>query len=74
MIFGKGNPKKIWHENVTDCPPRRSDVATVPCEIEKSHFQQYSYILLIIYIISQEQQQQPLNGRLSGTTRVGRYQ
>jgi len=37
MIFGKWNPEKIWHENLTDCPPRLSDIATVPCEIQKSH-------------------------------------
>ena len=55
MIFGVWKSEKIWHENLTDCPLRLSDVATVPWEIEKSHFQQYySYILLIIYIISQE--------------------
>jgi len=60
MTFGMWNHEKIWHENLTDHPPRLSDVATVPREIEKksskkSHFQQYySYILLIIYIISQE--------------------
>ena len=55
MIFGVRNPEKIWHENLTDCPSRLSDVANVPREIEKSHYQQYhSYTLLIIYIISQE--------------------
>jgi len=33
------------------CPPHLSDVATLPWEIQKSHFQQYySYILLIIII------------------------
>jgi len=38
-----------------DCPPYLSYVATVPWEIEKKSFQQYySYILLIIYVISQE--------------------
>ena len=31
------------------------DVATIPSEIQKSHFQQYySYILLIIYVMSEE--------------------
>ena len=30
------------------CPPHLSDVATLLWEIQKSHFQQYSYILLII--------------------------
>jgi len=55
MLFGTWNHEKIWHENLTDCPPHLSYVATVPWEIEKSHFQQYySYILLIINIISQE--------------------
>ena len=34
MIFGMWNHEKIWHENLTDCPPRLSDVATVPWEIE----------------------------------------
>ena len=41
MIVGMWNPEKIWHENLTDCSSRLSDVATVPWEIEKSHFQQY---------------------------------
>jgi len=37
------------------CPPHLSDVATLAWEIQKSHFQQYySYILLIIYVISEE--------------------
>jgi len=55
MIFGVLNPEKIWHENLTFCPPRLSDVAIVPWEIQKSHFQQYySYILLIVYVISQD--------------------
>jgi len=37
------------------CPPHLSDVATLPWEIHKSHFQlYYSYILLIIYVVSEE--------------------
>jgi len=35
MTFGMWNHEKIWHENLTDHPPRLSDVATVPREIEK---------------------------------------
>jgi len=55
MIFGVWNPERIWHENLTDCPPRLSDVAAVPSEIQKGHFQQYYlYILLIIDVTSQE--------------------
>jgi len=37
------------------CPPHLLGVATLPQEIQKSHFQRhYSYILLIIYVISEE--------------------
>jgi len=37
------------------CPPHLSDVATLPWEIQKSHFQQYySYVLLIVYVTSKE--------------------
>ena len=37
------------------CPPHLSDVATLPWEIQKSHFQQYySYILLVIRVILEE--------------------
>jgi len=55
MIFGMWNPEKIWHENLTDYPPRLSDVASVPWEIQKSYFQQYySYLLVIINVDSQE--------------------
>jgi len=37
------------------CPPNLSDVATLPWEIQKSHFRQhYLYNLVIIYIISEE--------------------
>jgi len=37
------------------CLCHLSDVATLPWEIQKSHFEQYySYILLIIDIISKE--------------------
>jgi len=41
MIFGTLNPEKNWHENPTSCPPHLLDVATLPWEIPKSHFQQY---------------------------------
>ena len=37
------------------CPRHLSDVATLHWEVQKSHFHQYhSYILLIIYVISEE--------------------
>jgi len=54
MIFGMLNPEKIWHEILQICPSHLSDVAT--WEIQKSYFRQrYSYdLLIIIYIISQE--------------------
>jgi len=54
MIFGKLNPEAIAHEILQVSPPHLSDVATLPWEIQKSHFQHYySYILLIIYVISE---------------------
>jgi len=40
---------------VNICPPPVSDVATIPWAIHTSLFQQYcSHILLIIYVISEE--------------------
>ena len=50
MIFGVWNPEKIWHENLTDCPPRLSDVATVPCEIEKKSFSTVLFIHTYDYL------------------------
>ena len=67
MTLGTLNPDKFDKiENLTIlrkfdvkiiqiCPLQLSDVATLPWEIQKSHFQQYyTYILLIIYVISKE--------------------
>ena len=40
---------------VQTCPPHLPDVATLPWEILKSRFQQYySYILVTMYVISEE--------------------
>ena len=38
MIFGKWNLEKIWHENLTDCPPRLSDIATLYLVKSKKSF------------------------------------
>jgi len=44
------------------CSPHLSDVASLPWEIQKSHFQQcYSYVLLIIYVISEENKLQSIH-------------
>jgi len=43
MIFGMWNPEIIWYENLTDCPPHLSDVATVPSETPMS----FSTVLFI---------------------------
>jgi len=43
MIFGTWNHEEIWDDKLTDCPPRLSDVATVPREIQMS-FPAYIYI------------------------------
>jgi len=56
MIFGKLNPEKIWHENLTglSTSPVRCSFLGNP---QKSRFQQYySYILLSIYVISKEKE------------------
>jgi len=51
----KVNNEKIWHSSLYICPPHLYTVATLPWEIQQSHFQQYYlYILQIIYIISEE--------------------
>jgi len=43
------------------CPPHLSDVATLPWEVQKSHFQQcYPYKILIIYVISEEKNCKPV--------------
>ena len=43
------NPRKFDMKILQICPPHLSDVATLPWEIQKSHFQQYYlYILLIL--------------------------
>ena len=47
--------RKFDINSVYICPPHLYTVATLPWKIQKSHFQQYySYILQIIYIISEE--------------------
>ena len=60
MIFGEIlrkfdiNSLYIW-------PPYLYTVATLPWEIQKSHFQQYySYILQIIYVMSEKTNCYPL--------------
>ena len=56
MILCVLNPEEIWNQPcLYICPPHLYTVATLPWEIQKSNFQQYySYILQIIYIISEQ--------------------
>jgi len=55
MIFAVINPEKLDISGVYICPPHLYTVATVPRKIQKVTFQQYySYILQIIYVISEE--------------------
>jgi len=44
MIFDMWNPEKIWHKNLTHCPPCLSDIATVSWEIEKRSFSTVLFI------------------------------
>ena len=49
------NPEKIDISSLYICPPHLYNVATLPSEIIEVVFQQYySYILQIIYVISEE--------------------
>jgi len=54
MVFGTLNSEKIWHANLTDLSTSHVR-STLPWEIQKSHFQQYySYVILIIYVTSED--------------------
>ena len=54
MIFGMLNPQKFDINILQTYPSHLSDVATLPWDIQKSHFEQcYSNILVIIYVISE---------------------
>jgi len=49
--------RKVNIDSLYICPPYLYTVVTLPWEIHKSHFQQYySYILQIIYVISEKKQ------------------
>ena len=49
--------RKFDMDSLYICPPYLYTVATLPWEIQKSHFQRYySYILQIIYVISEKKQ------------------
>jgi len=52
MIFGMRNPEKIWHKSLTHCPPRLSDVAAVPWEIEKVIFNSIVHTYFWLFTLS----------------------
>jgi len=55
MIFGVLDPDKIWHALLTDLSTSHVRCSHFTLGSPESHFQQYySYILLIIYVISEE--------------------
>jgi len=55
MIFVCEILRKFDFSILYICPPYLYTVTTLPWEIQKSHFQQYySYILQIIYVISEK--------------------
>ena len=54
--------RKFDIDSLYICPPYLYTVATLPWEIKKSNFQQYySYILQIIYVISEKKTVTPLS-------------
>ena len=53
--------RKFDIDSLYICPPYLYTVTTLPWEIQKSHFQRYySYILQIIYVMSEKQTVTPL--------------
>jgi len=49
MLFGKWNPEKIWHKNLTHYPPSLSDIASVLGKSKKVIFNSniHTYLWLI---------------------------
>jgi len=60
MIFGTLNPEKIWHENLTDLSNSPVSCSHFTLGNPKKFQQYYSYILLIIYVISEKTKCNPL--------------
>jgi len=61
MIFGVLNPDKTLHQQLAHLPTSSVYCSHHTLENPKSHFQHYySYILQIIYIISEENKLLPL--------------
>jgi len=44
----------MWHENLTDCPPHLSDVATVPWEMQKVIFNSIIHTYFWLFTLSQK--------------------
>ena len=60
MILGALNPEKISHQWLVHLSTSRVYCSHFTLENPKSHFQQYySYILQIIYVISEENKMLP---------------
>ena len=61
MIFGALNPEKFDINSLYTCPPHLYTVATLPWEIQKSHFSTVVFIhIRIIYVIAEENKLLPL--------------
>jgi len=61
--------RKFDIDSLYICPPYLYIVATLPWEIQKSHFQRYySYILQIIYVISEKKLLPPYLPHLKNVT------
>jgi len=61
MIFGVLNPEKIWHKILQICPPHLSDVATLPCDIQKSHsINSIVHTYIWLFTLSQKKNYNPL--------------
>jgi len=61
MIFGVLNPEKFDINSLYICPPHLYTMATLPWEIQNSHFSTVLFIYIwIMYIITEENKLLPL--------------
>jgi len=67
-----GSPKFFQMCHMTLTTPNWGTVCCM--KADTSHGQRFHKVWSFSHYRQQQQQQQPFNGRLSGTTRVGRYQ
>jgi len=54
MIFGALNPEKIWHQELVLLPTSPYTAATLPWEMQKSHFSRVLFMYIWLFRLSQK--------------------